>query len=126
MKLKSVSGMTIYVNDLPKTAKFYQDLGFTKVSADEKFARFRLKRFIIDFVAASKEEKEEFKEEASSQNKGAGVYFTISVDNVDETYEELIKKRFKPSTKPRDWPWGSREFVLRDPDRYKLVFSQKL
>lgn len=31
----------------------------------------------------------------------------------------------KPSSEPRDWPWGRREFVLRDPDGYKLVFFKK-
>lgn len=27
---------------------------------------------------------------------------------------------------PRDWPWGNREFVLKDPDGYKLVFWHEL
>jgi hypothetical protein len=31
-----------------------------------------------------------------------------------------------PSTEPKDWPWGQREFVVRDPDRYKPVFYLKL
>lgn len=126
MKLKSVSGITLYVSDLDKTIKFYQDLGFTKITFDEKHASFRLNWFTLDFVASQKEEKEEFKEEANAQNRGSGVYFNINTDNVDEIYKELIKKGYGPSSEPRDWPWGNREFVLRDPDNYKLVFSQKI
>lgn len=126
MKLKSVSGITLYVSDLDRTIKFYQDLGFTKITFDEKHASFGLNWFTLDFVASQKEEKEEFKEEANAQNRGSGVYFNINTDNVDEIYKELIKKGYGPSSEPRDWPWGNREFVLRDPDGYKLVFSQKI
>jgi catechol 2,3-dioxygenase-like lactoylglutathione lyase family enzyme len=30
-----------------------------------------------------------------------------------------------PATEPRDWEWGNREFIIKDPDGYKLCFSQK-
>lgn len=126
MKLKSVSGFTVYVSDLDRTSKFYSSLGFLKSASDEKHVSFRLNWFSIDFVLISREEKEEFKKDSEAQNKGMGVYFNISVDNVDETYQELIKMGYNPSGKPRDWPWGNREFVLKDPDGYKLVFFQKI
>ena len=126
MKLKSVSGFTCYCADLEKTSKFYLDLGFLASTRDEKHASFRLNWFSIDFVAQAKEEKQEFKKDANAVSKGEGVYFNISVENVDEIYEELIQKGYKPSSKPRDWPWGNREFVMRDPDGYKLVFFQKI
>lgn len=50
----------------------------------------------------------------------------LIVDDVDETYKELLEKGLKPSSEPRDWPWGNREFVIRDPDGYKLVFYREI
>jgi len=47
------------------------------------------------------------------------------VDDADASYQEVVAKGIKPSSEPRDWPWGNREFVVRDPDGYKLVFFQK-
>ncbi len=127
MKLKSVSGFTVYVQDLNKTSKFYSDLGFLKSDEDDGLhASFRLNWFTIDFVAAKKETKEEFKTDSEAKEKGKGVYFDISVDDVDAVYKEVLELGYEPSSAPRDWPWGDREFVLKDPDGYKLVFMQKL
>ncbi|MHB1865000.1 MAG: VOC family protein [Candidatus Saccharimonadales bacterium] len=79
----------------------------------------------MDFHPQDKEDKPEFQKEAHLDNKGAGLFIYISVDNVDEFYNGLIDKGLKPSSEPRDWPWGNREFVIRDPDGYKLVFFKK-
>jgi len=49
----------------------------------------------------------------------------ISVQSVDEFYEAMLAKGLKPSSEPLDFPWGRREFVLADPDGYKLVFFSK-
>ena len=125
MKLKSVSGFSCYVKDLNATAKFYESLGFLMSKWDEKRLSIRLNWYSIDFIQIDKEENLEFQKEAKAENKGAGLYINLSVDDVDAMYQELIEKGFKPSSKPRDWPWGTREFVLRDPDGYKLVFFKK-
>ena len=71
------------------------------------------------------EQKEEFRKEAQLEHKGAGIFLYLSVENVDEAYKDLIAKGFNPSSEPRDWPWGNREFVIRDPDGYKLVIFKK-
>ena len=60
--------------------------------------------------------------ESGLEPKGLGVYNYIEVENVDAYYVWLKKNKVIPRTKPRDWPWGKREFVVRDPDGYKLVF----
>lgn len=80
----------------------------------------------MDFHAQDKEQKAAFKKEASAEHKGAGQFLYISVEDVDETYKELVDKGVTPSSEPRDWPWGNREFVVRDPDGYKIVFFKKL
>lgn len=125
MKMKSIAGIVCYVKDLEKTAAFYEALGFEFRQRDVEKVSVKLNYFWIDFIPQDKETKSEFQEEAHAQHKGAGSYLYISVENVDEAYQELLEKGLKPSSEPRDWPWGSREFVIRDPDGYKLVIFKK-
>lgn len=123
--MKSVAGFTCYVLDVNKTAEFYKKLGFIIVEQDDLHLKIRLNWFTIDFVSIKHEEKEEFKKDSDATNKGAGIYIDINVEDVDEFYKGVLKMGMKPSSEPRDWPWGNREFVLRDPDGYKLVFFKK-
>jgi uncharacterized glyoxalase superfamily protein PhnB len=44
---------------------------------------------------------------------------------VDEFHAHLLANGLKPSTKPKDQPWGNREFILRDPDGYHLVIFKR-
>lgn len=125
MKLKSVSGITCYVSDVDKTIKFYETLGFQFKKKEAAHATAYLNWFWIDFIPINKENKPAFQKEANLDNKGAGLYLYVSVDNVDDYYKDLLNKGLKPSSEPKDWPWGNREFVIRDPDGYKLVFFKR-
>lgn len=126
MEIKSVSGLVCYVKDLEETVKFYTALGLRLGDKKDNQVRFYINWFWIDFVAADAESKADFLEEARSEHKGAGQYLYLKVDGIDGLYQKLVAGGFKPSSEPRDWPWGNREFVLRDPDGYKLVFFQKI
>jgi catechol 2,3-dioxygenase-like lactoylglutathione lyase family enzyme len=122
MKMKSVAGLLFYVKDLQKTAEFYTKLGFLLDKKDEVSLKVRLNWFWLDFVDQA---KAEFDVESELSHKGSGVFTYISVENVDKFYQDLLAKGLKPSSEPHDWPWGNREFVLRDPDGYKLVFFKR-
>lgn len=124
--MKSIAGVVCYVKDTAKTAEFYEQLGFTFTKREPDHIGVRLNWFWIDFHPQDKEDKPEFQKEANLDNKGAGLFLYINVENVDEFYQGVLDKGLRPSSEPRDWPWGNREFVLRDPDGYKLVFFQKL
>ena len=125
MKAKSVSGLGFYVADIAKTAEFYEMLGFRVGERTDNYLKIYLNWFWMWFKVASSEDNPEFVKEAQAEPKGGGVYINIAVDNADEAYAEIVAKGYKPSSEPRDWPWGHREFVVRDPDGYKLVFFQK-
>lgn len=125
MKLNSISGITAYAKDLQMTADFYKKLGFRVGNQDGKTLTVYVNWFWIRFCVQNSEINEEFKSDAHSADKGAGLFINIKVDNVDEVYSEVIALELQPSSEPRDWEWGNREFVLRDPDGYKLVFFQK-
>lgn len=119
MKLNS---LLLYVSDLNKSADFYQKLGF-KVKNHDYFVDAKLNDFVITLVD---EKKAHFKHSSGLKNKGAGVYIYLEVENIDVLFKNLKSKGFTPSSEPRNWPWGNREFALRDPDRYVLIFSQKI
>ena len=53
------------------------------------------------------------------------VCYVKDIEKTADFYKGLIAKGLKPSSKPRDWPWGNREFVIRDPDGYKLVIFKR-
>lgn len=125
MKAKSVSGIGFYVQDIARTAEFYEMLGFRVGERTDNYLKVYLNWFWLQFNTVSGEDKPEFRAEANAEPKGGGLYINIAVDDVDEVYKAVVAKGYKPSSEPRDWPWGAREFVLRDPDGYKLVLFQK-
>lgn len=125
MKMKSVAGIVCYVADIAKTTEFYEKLGFIIEKKEPDRLSIRLNWFWMDFHPQDKEDKPEFQKEANLENKGAGMFVYISVDDVDEFYTNIRAKGLTPSSEPRDWPWGNREFVIRDPDGYKLVIFKR-
>ena len=126
MKMKSISGIVSYAKDLAKTAEFYETLGFVITEKTSKKISIRLNWFWVDFHLQETEDNPEFRKEANVEPKGGGTYLYVSVEDVDTFYKEVLEKNLQPSSEPRNWPWGNREFALRDPDGYKLVFFQKL
>jgi uncharacterized glyoxalase superfamily protein PhnB len=125
MKIKSVSGVTCYVKNLNKTATFYEALGFEIRKRETHHVTAYSNWFWVDFLAISKNKREEFTKGEELSNPGAGVFLYLSVDNVDEFHQYLVSKKIKTSTKPQDQPWGNREFMLRDPDGYHLVIFKR-
>ena len=118
MKIKSVSGLTLYVKDLTKTAAYYEALGFEIRKRETHHIRAYSNWFWIDFLAIRKDERA--RANTDTIGKGTGVLIYLSADDVDEFHKELVSKKLKPLTKPQDQPWGNREFLLLDPDATTL------
>jgi len=118
MDLKSVSGLTFFVRDVAKSAKFYEALGFKIEKQEKAYLLVRLNWFTMDFVDEGTE--------AEDGPKGAGLCVNISVGDVDEFYKKALAKGLKPAGEPRDYPeWGVRNFVINDPDGYNLVIFKR-
>ena len=125
MKIKSVSGITCYVKNLNKTAKFYEALGFEIKKREADHITAYSNWFWIDFLSVDIGERAEASKSQDLNNKGAGLSIYLSVDSVDEFYKELLAKGLKPATEPQNQSWGNREFLLRDPDGYNLVIFKR-
>ncbi len=126
MQLKSFSGVVLYVQDLKQSIDFYTKLGFTFKEVGDTAATGYINWFWIDLVQADSEMKQSHQRDAQAERKGDGIYMCLSVDDVDAAHEALVAEGITPSSDPKDWPYGRREFVVRDPDGYKLVVFKKI
>lgn len=125
--MKSVAGVICLVKNLDETKSFYETLGFEfKKQVPDVAITAYLGEFWIEFLLEDRVVTEAFKDDISIFPKGAGQYIHINVESVDEFYKQVIAKGLRPTSKPQDFPWGHREFVLADPDGYKLVLFSGL
>lgn len=115
MKINSISGVTYLVADIDKTAEFYEALGFRLGKREEGRLTCYVNWFSVTFVA----------EETALSNKGAGVLLHLKVDDIDGYHAGVVELGMTPTGEPVKTAPGRREFVLRDPDGYELVFFAK-
>jgi catechol 2,3-dioxygenase-like lactoylglutathione lyase family enzyme len=125
MKINSISGVSCFASDLDRTAEFYEALGFHLGKREPDRLTCYVNWFWVTFMAQDSEEEPERKKEAKLSGRGAGQYLHFKVDDIDEHYKAVVARGMNPSSEPRKLPTGNREFVLRDPDGYKLVFFAK-
>lgn len=118
-----ITDLVFWVQDATLSMKFYRKLGFVIASATERDATVECSGFSIVLVTMRYED--EFNGDSLAAEKGKGLYVYINVEDVDAKYDGLVRQGLTPAAKPRDWPWGNREFVIKDPDGYKLCFWQK-
>lgn len=119
--IKGFHSNLLYASNLDKTFAFYKLLDFD-LEKFEDTVRIKLNYFTMAFVD---ENKTPIQNESGKTPKGLGIYTYIEVDNVDEYYKSIKDAGVDPRTEPKTWPWGKREFVVKDPDGYKLVFYSK-
>jgi len=125
MKVNSISGLTCYVKDLARTADFYETIGFRRGKEETDRATFYVNWFFVTFVAQDQEADEHLRKEAEASTKGAGMSVYIKVDDIADYHEAVVAQGMEPEGAPEIRPSGNREFALRDPDGYNLVFFQK-
>ncbi|MFD0634951.1 VOC family protein [Catenulispora yoronensis] len=118
MKLNSVSGLTCEVADLDRTVAFYESIGFRVGKRDEAQATCYVNWFWITFLATG----------AAADGPvavGQGRDVHLKVDDIDEAYREVLAAGHKPEGEPGARRGGGKEFVVADPDGYRLVLFYK-
>ncbi len=116
----------LYVTDVKASMAFYEALGFTRKELKNDFGSVVAGAVELHLHDKNLVPGRYFKKESLAEPKGAGLYMYVAVAKIDSYYRHLVDSGIVTSTEPRDWPWGNREFVVRDPDKYKLVFYEKL
>lgn len=116
--IKRLHSTLFFVKDPERTAKFYGVLGF-EIMKSEDVVRIKLGDFTLAFMD---EKKVQIANEAGLEPKGLGVFTYVEVDDVDAHFKLVTERGVHTSSEPQDWPWGKREFAVKDPDGYKIVF----
>jgi len=116
----------VYVSNVADSLAFYETLGFTLKETDQDYGAVVAGNVEIHFHDKNAVPGPYFRKESLAEPKGTGLFIYVAVTSVDAFYRHVVDAGIVTSTEPRDWPWGNREFVIRDPDQYKLVFYEKL
>jgi catechol 2,3-dioxygenase-like lactoylglutathione lyase family enzyme len=116
MKVNSISGINCHVRDLARTAEFYEALGFRRGKEEPDQITFYVNWFFVTFNSD---------DNAELANEDSGLSVHIKVDDIEEFYSGVVSHGIKPASEPQKRRGGGREFMLRDPDGYKLVFFEK-
>jgi catechol 2,3-dioxygenase-like lactoylglutathione lyase family enzyme len=115
--------------DVDESVRFYESIGFAVVFKDAatnpKYVAVRRDGVELHIQWADKEQW------AYPIDRPA---YRFVVTDVDEIYQEFVKSggarsdtsQSSPWASPKDTPWGTREFHLRDPSQNSLQFYRAL
>ena len=118
------TGLVYWVQENTISEKFYKKIGFKVSETGASHSVVSLGED-LKITLVNMRDNEEFSGDAMSAEKGKGLYIYIKVDKVDDLYASFVKRGIRPASRPREWDWGNREFVVSDPDGYKFCFWQK-
>lgn len=125
--MENVAGIIFIVEDLEQSLGFYQNIGFNLIKQVPDVAYTVVYNgFWIELLHKSKMVSEEYKTDIQTTQKSAGAYLQIEVKDIDGFYEKIKNKGISTTNAPKDFSWGHREFILTDPNGYKLAFFSKI
>ena len=116
------SRTVLAVRDLRASTAFFIDaLGFRQDSGDGSGGWSFLSRDAFKVMLG------ECPDERPAAELGDHAYVAyLTVDDIDEFHEELVRRGVTTLNVPTDEPWGLREFGLRTPDGHRIRFGQPL
>jgi uncharacterized glyoxalase superfamily protein PhnB len=119
----SAIGLSLTVKDLSKSLDWYtRVLGFTK---SRDFVRDGV---VTGAALAAGSAEVSLNQDDGKKGKdrqlGQGFSFRLTTEqSIDEIADRAKKAGAKLEQEPADMPWGSRIFVISDPDGYRLVVA---
>jgi uncharacterized glyoxalase superfamily protein PhnB len=114
MKPKSISALVYKVVDMDKTLAIYEGLGFRVDKNDGRIAVVYVNWFSAEFHLVNDID--------DSPKDGPLVLVSVEVDTF---YEAALAAGYKPESELQKTVNGRREFSVRDPNGYLMVFFEK-
>ncbi len=112
--LAVLKAINLKVADLDKALGFYHDgLSLEVIHKIEQIAVLDLGN--VHLVLDQQEDP---------RTTGSGAVLHMMVASVDAYHEDLVRKGITAESPPADRPWGDRDFMLVDPDGYRLTVVQ--
>ena len=124
MKPKGASGTVCYVRDLERTVEFYEKLGFQFKTKEPARATAYVNWWWFDFHEVDPADAPAWHVSANVDNADGGALFYFSVESVQGAYDDVTASGLQPVSEPIELR-GIREFMLVDPDGYRLVFFKR-
>jgi len=116
MKINSISGLTYQVQDLDRTAAFYETLGFRLGKRDDRRLTCYVNWFWVEFTLDG---------DGAGNEPGAGPALSMKVDDIAGFHADVLAAGLTPAAEPAKARSGRKEFHLLDPDGNRLVFFAK-
>lgn len=113
-----ISLITIWTDNIVPMKRFYRDiLGFTIQQDLDEYVEFVNEgvRFAICLRKVMYNFSNEFKILTSGQAFELA-FPCKSIEDVDRSYDELVRKGVKPIKAPENMPWNQRTALFADPD----------
>jgi len=111
-----INAITLFVEDLPATKKFYLDVfDLPVVYEDDVSAVFSFGGTLVNLLQVSEAPGLIAPAPVASPGAGARFQFTINVDDVDAVCDDLRRRGVELLNGPMDRPWGIRTAAFRDP-----------
>jgi len=113
--IKTVWSITLYVSDLKKAARFYEEiLGLEKKYEFSSYVGFECGGVEIGLMPNPKRK--------AQHDASATVEFLVN--NVDEVYRKLKAKGVEFISELHEETWGGKQAALKDPDGNVLEVTQ--
>jgi catechol 2,3-dioxygenase-like lactoylglutathione lyase family enzyme len=111
-----ISAITLFVEDLEATKKFYVEVFGLPVSfEDDDSAVFKFGNTLVNLLKTTAAPELIEPAVVAPREAGARLQFTVSVDDVDARCAELAARGVELLNGPLDRPWGVRTASFMDP-----------
>ncbi|MET9256653.1 VOC family protein [Streptomyces sp. NPDC003717] len=112
----AISAITLFVEDLPATKRFYQDVfGLPVAFEDANSAVFGFGGTVINLLSSTEAPALIAPAPVAAPDAGSRLQLTLPVGDVDAMCEELTARGVTLLNGPMDRPWGIRTASFRDP-----------
>ena len=118
-----------YTKKFEETLGYYREgLGFLIAESwnrdeGDKGVVFHAASGMIEFLVMPKDKKGMF---SWGKDKPKGMMLVIEVENIDEFYKQVKRRKLEIADKIRNRKWGHRTFMLRDPNGVELYFFEEI
>lgn len=111
-----IAAITLFVEDLAAAKGFYTEVFRLPVFfEDESSAVFKFGETLVNLLEAGEAPALVAPTPVASPDAGVRFQFTLGVDDVDATADELRRRGVELLNGPMDRPWGIRTASFRDP-----------
>jgi lactoylglutathione lyase len=111
-----IAAITLFVEDLAAAKRFYTDVFRLPVFfEDESSVVFKFGDTLVNLLEASEASALVAPAAVATPDAGARFQFTLDVEDVDATVDELESRGVELLNGPMDRPWGIRTASFRDP-----------